>query len=49
MLRARSGAMRELVMEDLHLAAEIAQTQGAAALQDRIRQSLEELGLVADR
>lgn len=49
MLRARAGATRNLVIEDLRVAAETAQTQGAAALQQKINQSIEELGLVVDR
>ncbi|WP_028749108.1 ATP-binding protein [Rhizobium mesoamericanum] len=49
MLHARAGAMRNVVMADLDIAAETAQAQGAAALQQRIKQSIEELGLVVDR
>jgi predicted ATPase len=48
-LRARAGAMRDLVIEDLHIAAETAQTQGAVALQQKIKQSIEDLGLVVTR
>jgi len=49
MLRARAGAMRNLVIEDLRVAAETAQIQGATALQQKINQSIADLGLVVDR
>jgi len=49
MLRARAGAVQNLVVEDLRIAAEIASTQRAVALEQRINQSIEDLGLVVER
>ena len=49
LLRAQANASRELIAADLHAAVSIAESQGAAALEQRARQSMQELHLVAVR